>query len=115
MIAAYTLDVHGICQSVQAATFENRRQHRRYGLDIVNIWEENIQVVLEHLSVVGQEVICQCPQKICEILVPMKADPMHAVIQDHPRLYDFLCKIRWVYPPALQFLKIDSTLLEDVN
>ena len=115
MIAAYTLDVHGICQSVQAATFENRGQHRRYGLDIVNIWEENIQVVLEHLSVVGQEVICQCPQKICEILVPMKADPMHAVIQDHPRLYDFLCKIRWVYPPALQFLKIDSTLLEDVN
>lgn len=114
MIVSYALNAHRVGQSVKAAAFKYRGKHWRNCLDIVYVGEKDIQVILEHLPVERQEIICQCPQKICEILVAMEADPMHAIIQHHPRLNNLLCKIYRVDAPALQFLEINPTFFEDV-
>lgn len=114
MIAANPLDIHWICKSVQS-TFENWRKHWSNCLDVIDVREKDAEQVLEQSLIRRQLIICQCPQKICEILISMKAYPINAIIQHHTWRYDFLRKILRIDATPLQFLEIDATLFEDVD
>ena len=62
-------------------------------LDVINAWEEQLQVVEELISLLRQVLVHHQLQKVSEVIGSVVTNPMNSVIQYQSRGCHFFCEI----------------------